>query len=66
MSFKVGDKVIKNPATWVANDFDGWGRGIGVGEVVEPPFPMDDLGMVEVRWPAGRCGELCVGLLAAP
>jgi hypothetical protein len=66
MSFSVGDMVIKNPATWVPNDFDSWGRGIGVGEVVEPPFPMDHLGMVDVRRPAGRCSERCNGLLRAP
>jgi hypothetical protein len=24
MKFNVGDKVVKNPDTWVANDFDSW------------------------------------------
>lgn len=33
--FKIGDKVIKNEETWEPNDFDGWGRVIGVGIVVE-------------------------------
>jgi hypothetical protein len=63
MTFAVGDKVIKNPVTWVANDFDAWGRGVGVGLVVEAPFPIDDLGLVDVRWPAGCCAERCDGLL---
>jgi hypothetical protein len=66
MTFKVGDRVVKNPATWIANEFDAWGRGIGIGEVVEPPHLLDDLRMVDVRWPAGRCGELWDGLLPAP
>lgn len=53
---KVGDKVIKNPDTWVPNDFDNWDRGIGVGIIVEPPFELDE-GQVDVRWPTGRCFE---------
>lgn len=28
MTFKVGDKVIKNPATWRKSDFDRWGAGV--------------------------------------
>ena len=31
-----GTKVIKNPDTWVPTEFDGWGRGEGVGTIVEP------------------------------
>jgi len=53
---KVGDKVIKNEDTWEPNDFDRWGRGEGIGVVVEPPFKLDE-GQVDVRWPAGRCFE---------
>jgi hypothetical protein len=34
----IGDKVIKNPETWIVNEFDLWGRGIGIGIIVEPPF----------------------------
>jgi hypothetical protein len=55
--FNIGDKVVKNEETWEPNDFDGWGRGIGVGIIVEPPFEMDE-GEVDVRWPNGRCFEL--------
>jgi hypothetical protein len=60
-SFHPGDRVVKNPATWVANEFDGWGRGVGVGVVVEGPFEVD--GEVDVRWPAGRCFERVEGLV---
>lgn len=56
MKLNIGDKVIKNEATWIPCDFDGWGRGIGVGIVIEPPFEMND-DEVDVRWPAGICFE---------
>lgn len=52
----VGDKVVKNPETWVPNEFDQWGRGDGEGEIVEPPFKLDEQ-EVDVRWPDGRCIE---------
>ena len=39
---KVGDKVIKNTDNWIINDFDSWGRGDGIGIVVEQPFNCDD------------------------
>ena len=64
--FQVGDRVVKNPHTWQENEFDSWGRGQGVGEVVEPPFGIDDLNIVDVRWPAGRCFEAIRQLLLAP
>lgn len=62
--FQVGDRVVKNPTTWKMNAFDSWGRGVGVGVVVEPPFSLapDE---VDVRWPAGRCFEDADGLLPA-
>jgi hypothetical protein len=63
--FQVGDRVVKNPATWRPNDFDAWGRGQGVGLVVEPPFALDP-SEVDVRWPAGRCFEFEAQLLPAP
>jgi hypothetical protein len=66
MAFQPGDRVIKNPDTWQPNEFDSWGRGIGVGTVVEPPFPVDDLQEVDVRWPGGRCFEPISSLLPAP
>lgn len=58
----IGDKVIKNEKTWIPNDFDGWGRGIGVGILVEPPFELPDE-EVDVRWPAGRCFEFVEQLI---
>jgi hypothetical protein len=65
-AFKVGDRVRKNPRTWEPNCFDEFGRGRGVGTVVEPPFPVDDLGMVDVRWFRGcRYFEKAAGLLPA-
>lgn len=54
--YSIGDRVTKNPNTWIRNDFDNWGRGIGVGVVVEPPYPLND-NEVDVRWPNGRCFE---------
>ena len=63
--FEVGSFVKKNPATWVSNDFDSWGRGVGIGKVVEPPFELDPSEDVDVRWPAGRCFEKVSGLLPA-
>lgn len=65
MTFQVGDRVVRNPATWQPNDFDSWGRGAGVGVIVEPPFPLDP-GEVDVRWPGGRCFEWIAQLLPAP
>ena len=53
---KVGNKVVKNDENWEPNDFDSWGRGIGIGEIVEPPFELKP-GEYDVRWPAGRCFE---------
>lgn len=53
----VGTRVVRHPTLWQPKEFDSWGRGEGVGVVVEPPFPLDP-GEVDVRWPAGRCFEL--------
>jgi hypothetical protein len=65
VKFRVGDRVVRNPATWQPNEFDSWGRGIGVGVVVEPPFPLGP-DEVDVRWPGGRCFESVEQLLPAP
>lgn len=51
IKFKIGDKVVKNESTWIKNDFDDWGRGVGIGEVVEV-YPY-----LDVRWDGGRCYE---------
>ncbi len=51
MTMKVRDKVLKNPDRWIPSDFDAWGAGEGVGEILEV-FP--DIGLVDVRWPAGK------------
>jgi len=62
--FKIGDHVKKNPDKWVPNDFDSWGRGLGIGQVVEPPFDLEE-NQVDVRWPNGRCFEFVDQLLPA-
>jgi len=64
MRFKIGDYVKKNPDNWVSNDFDSWGRGEGIGQVVEPPHELDE-DEVDVRWPGGRCFEFSDQLLLA-
>lgn len=56
MVLNIGDEVVKNEETWEVNEFDQWGRGIGIGIVVESPFPLEE-GVVDVRWPDGRCFE---------
>lgn len=63
--FQLGDRVMKNPAAWIANAFDGWGRGEGIGVVVPGPFPPAD-GEYDVVWPGGRCFEQEAQLLPAP
>lgn len=56
MVFYIGIRVVKNPETWAICEFDLWGRGKGIGIVVEPPFELED-DMIDVRWPNGRCFE---------
>jgi hypothetical protein len=65
VKFQVGDRVARNSATWQTNDFDSWGRGIGVGQVLKQRFPLDPE-EVDVRWPGGRCFESVEQLLPAP
>jgi len=64
VQFKVGVYVKKNPDTWEPNEFDSWGRGEGIGQVVEPPFEMEFF-QIDVRWPGGRCFENVDQLLLA-
>ena len=54
--FKPGDRVKKNEDTWEPSDFDLWGRGVGIGIVVDPPFEMGS-NDCDVRWKGGRCFE---------
>lgn len=65
VAFAVGESVKRYPAMWQPNEFDSWGRGIGVGVAVEPPFPLEPE-EVDVLWPAGRCFEPAAQLLPAP
>lgn len=60
-TFAVGDRVVKDPSGWIASEFDAWGAGEGVGEVVDA----DDT-HVDVRWPGGRAYQLPSELLPAP
>lgn len=62
MEFKIGDKVVKNPYTWIPSEFDAWGAGEGVGEIIKPPFELDE-GYVDVKWPNGRCFQQTIELL---
>lgn len=64
MSYEIGTYVKKNPETWIVDEFDSWGRGIGVAVIVEPPFAMLD-NELDVRWPGGRCFEKTEGLIPA-
>ena len=51
--YTIGKKVKKNPETWKPNDFDGWGRGEGIGTIVEEIDEKE----VDVKWTSGRCHE---------
>ena len=64
MKYKIGSVVKMNSENWVENNFDSWGRGIGVGVVIEPPFALEEH-EVDVRWPEGRCFENTSQLLQA-
>jgi hypothetical protein len=48
MIIKVYDKVIKNEGNWVPNEFDAWGRGVGIGEIISI---VGNYG--QIRWPNG-------------
>ena len=53
VKFEIGDSVSKNALTWIPNEFDSWGRGVGIGKVVE----VIEEDLVDIRWPGGRCYE---------
>ena len=63
--FTIGALVVKNPDTWQINDFDSWGRGQGIGEVVSPSLLQEGEEVVNVRWPKGCCFEKASGLKLA-
>ena len=63
-TFNIGDQVVKNPKVWCINDWSAWGRGEGIGTIVEPPFALLE-GSVDVAWPTGRCFEKVADLLRA-
>lgn len=51
-----GRKVIKNSEKWVENEFDKWGRGVGIGIVVKSCFDLKE-GELDIKWPSGSCFE---------
>ncbi len=55
---KAGDKVVKDESNWIPNEFDSWGRGEGVGVIVEvfDDGEFSEL-TLDVRWPTGKCYE---------
>jgi hypothetical protein len=53
MGFVIGDRVVKNRDRWQPSEFDRWGAGVGVGEVVGVLGGLPTV--IDVRWPAGRC-----------
>lgn len=52
---QVGDSVVKQDGCREPNGFDQWGRGTGVGEIVE--IFEESGSYCDVRWPSGRCYE---------
>jgi len=53
----VGQLVRLRPERWRDHASNWWGRAMGVGLVIAPPFDLDS-GECEVAWPSGRCFEL--------
>lgn len=60
-AFKLGDKVVKNTATWIPNPI-GRRAGTGIGKVVALAAGPN----LVVQWPAGRCYHHANELLLAP
>ena len=52
IEFEVGDFVQKNPATWIFNALDEYGRGRFIGMVTEPKKILRG-GEFYVRWQSG-------------
>lgn len=57
----VGQLVRLRPECWREHGFNHWGRGLGVGIVVDPTFELSPVDC-DVVWPAGRCWELSAEL----
>lgn len=57
----VGDRVVKNEEYWEESEFDEWGAGEGVGEVIEPPFDLEE-GYYDIKWPSGKCFKKAIEL----
>lgn len=53
--WEVGDRVVKDPAAWVPSEFDAWGAGEGIGEVVGVVEDGPAGALLDVRWEGGQC-----------
>ena len=62
--FKIGDRVRANPATWLPTEQDQFGRGVGIGIIVVPPFFLEPE-FADVRWVGDRSFEHVSRLLPA-
>lgn len=60
---KAGQKVKKNPETWVPNAIDERGRGHGIGVVLKDEIPCKRQRKVDIEWPIVRCFERVEGLI---
>ncbi len=52
MKLAIGDRVRRRPVNWERDERDDFGRGLGVGVVVEPGEALPE-GEVYVEWPRG-------------
>ena len=48
----VGDFVQRNPATWISNELDEYGRGMLIGTVTDPEKHLAE-GEFYIEWPRG-------------
>lgn len=52
--FEIGEKVIKDEKNWISNEFDSWGRGVGVGVIDSYSNNIEE---IYVKWINGRSLE---------